>query len=70
MWRLDNRLLVSPSKSHKIPENICYFKTRVNTVNTYTPQISSTDCKFYEYNIVPQVYDASCPKIAFFRGFD
>ena len=53
MWRLDNRLIVSPSKNHKIPENICYFKTRVNTVNTYTPQISSTDCKFYEYNIVP-----------------
>ena len=42
MWRIDNRLIVSPSKNHKIPENIGCFKTRVNIVSTY-----STDCKFY-----------------------
>ena len=48
MWGMDNRLLVSPSKNHKIPENISYFKTTVNTVSICTPQISPTDCKFYE----------------------
>ena len=69
MCELDNRLIVSPSKNHKIPENICYFKTRVNTENTYKPPISSRDCKFCEWNIVPQVYDVSSPKMAFFTGF-
>ena len=48
MCELHNRLIVSPSKNHKIPENICYFKTRVNTENTYKPPISSRDCKFCE----------------------
>ena len=27
MWGTDNRLIDSPSKNHKIPENIYYFKT-------------------------------------------
>ena len=33
------------SKNHKSPENISYFKTRVNTMSTYTPQISPTDAR-------------------------
>ena len=45
MEGIDNRLIVSHSKIHKIPENILYFKAHVNTVNTCTPQISPTDCK-------------------------
>ena len=69
MWEIDNRLRVFPSKNHKIPENIWYFKICVNTVSTYAPQISPKDCKFYEYDIVAQVYDASCPKIASFHRF-
>ena len=35
MWRIDNRLKVSTSKNHKIPDIIFYFKTRVNAVSTY-----------------------------------
>ena len=35
-----------PGKNRKIPENIGYFKTRVNTVSAYT------GCKFYKEDIV------------------
>ena len=33
-------------------------------MSTYTSQNSPTDSKFYEYEIVAQVYGESCPKIA------
>ena len=64
MWEMDNRLLiidnrliVSLNKNHETLENIWYFKTRVNTVSTNTPQISPTNSKFYEKDIAAQVYD-------------
>ena len=44
MRGIDNRLKTSPSKCHKIPENISYFKTYVNTMSADTPQISPTGC--------------------------
>ena len=48
MWEIDNRLIVSFNKNHETLENIWYFKRRVNTVSTNTPQIFPTNCKFYE----------------------
>lgn len=69
MWQIDNRSIAPPSKTHKSPENIWFFKTRVNTVNTYAPQISSTDSKFYKSDVVAQVNDVSYPKIVFFHCF-
>ena len=41
MWETDNRLIVSPKRNYKIPENIWYFKTGVNTMSTYTTNIST-----------------------------
>ena len=64
-WGVDNRLIISPNKSYKIPGNISYFKTRV-TVSTYKPKISPKNCTFCR--IVAQVYDV-CPKINFFHKF-
>ena len=49
IWKIDIRLIVPPSKNHKIPENIWYFKACVNAVSTHTPQISQAGSKFYEY---------------------
>ena len=69
MWEIDNRLIVWLNKNHETLENIWYFKTRINNVSTNTPQTSPTKCKFYEYDIVAQVYDVSCPRIAFFHNF-
>ena len=36
------------SKNHRSLENIWHFKTLVKTMSTYTPQISSTNCKCFE----------------------
>ena len=38
MWGINYRLIVLSNKNHKTPENIQYFKRRVNTACTYTPQ--------------------------------
>ena len=32
MWGIDNGLIVLTSKNCKIPKNVWYFKTRVNSV--------------------------------------
>ena len=32
MWGIDNGLIVLTSKNYKIPKNVWYFKTRVNSV--------------------------------------
>ena len=46
MWVVAIVINSFPSKNHKIPQNIGYFKTRVNTVIAYT------GCKFYKEDIV------------------
>ena len=61
MWGINYRLIVLSNKNHKTPENIRYFKRRVNTACTYTPQ----QVQFQEQDIVVQRYEISCPKTAF-----
>ena len=68
MWKIDNRLIVSLKKNNKTLENIWYSETRVNTVSIYAPEIAPTNCNFYDWDIARQVYDVSCPKIAFFHN--